>query len=348
MVVFAAFAQFAGNLCHAGDIKLLTYNVAAIPVVHGRVRHRMLKIAKILEEKKYAVAAFQECWVQECSTLLRAPFASAVRYVDGILGGDGLLLGTALPVIDTKHITFSINAPMHRFLYGEADGIASKGVVAATLQTEHGPLKVFNTHFIAGYRGRDYVPERAAQVYELASFIREYAGGDPYVLLGDLNLTPASPEYAMLTGLLDLRDTCAGCLGSDMARPDRRIDHIFVSSEMAGWTVSYSGITFDEPLSDHKAVEIVLRSPAKGAATPRRPEAALTRSRALLAVINSMDQFITETARSIRLNMAIPFYGWSHARWGNRQIRSAGRIQSRALAELQNLERRRKSGKRKE
>jgi endonuclease/exonuclease/phosphatase family metal-dependent hydrolase len=331
----------------ASELRILTYNVAGVPVVHGRVKPRLERIAELVREGGYDVAAFQECWVRSCSDALRGAFSHAVRLREGVFGGDGLLLGSRWPARDFRRLNFALDAPDHRLLYGEADGLADKGVTAATLDTPAGPLKVFNTHLVAGYRGRDYAPERAPQLYELVRFVREYAGKDPYVLLGDLNFGPESEPYAATIALLGLRDACPGCEDTDR---DGRIDHILLGPGMSAWTVRSAQVVFREPwrgapLSDHFGFEAVLASPApagKGAFTLAsafgRPVGALelgpTPDRALLWVQGQLNAFIQQKASDVRLNAFIPVYGWIHSWWALRQIRRAQRLSDLLLEEL--------------
>lgn len=320
-------------------IRFLTYNVAGIPITHGRVAARTRKMAAILERRFYDIAAFQECWFHQCAQTLGRRFMNRVRAMDGILGGDGLLLGTRFPVLETSSITYSLNAPLHRLLYGEADGFAAKGAIAAKLQTPDGPLKVFDTHLIAGYPYRDYVPERISQVYELSRFVRRYAGRQPYAILGDMNFSPDSTEYKLLVSLLGLRDACPRCAPTDA---DGLIDHILLSPSLARWTVAATTVTFNGtldaagkiPLSDHKALAIELLPPRPGAPAARVPPPPMTRRQALLAVVEGLDGFIQQTARALRENLLIPFYGWSHAHWALAQIEAAWRIQNQALADI--------------
>lgn len=346
-------------LSFAFELKLITYNVAGIPLLHGRVAARTARIAELLRRDGYDLAAFQECWYADCVRNLSAPFPHVLRLRDGILGGDGLLLASRYPIAEKELFSYSLNAPLHRFLYGEADGVARKGVIVATLSTPEGPLLVFDTHLLAGYRGRSYVPERVGQIYELACFLRAYAKGRPYLLLGDLNLDPGSEEYAILTALLDLRDACPECSATTGGG---RIDHIFLSPAMSRWTVERAALAMTEsldaagriPLSDHRALTAVLRSPARGkpvftltALGPGQGRVwelgGLSRPRALLGVVAGLNRFISQAAHAARLNLPIPFYGWSHARWALRQIAAARRIQSQALTELRSLTLRRRS-----
>jgi endonuclease/exonuclease/phosphatase family metal-dependent hydrolase len=350
VVLISAFSL--SNSAFGFELKVLTFNLATIPFLQPRATARTARVAELIRRDGYDVAGFQECWYSNCVANLAAAFPNTVRLRDGIVGGDGLLIGSRLPILDREIFTYSINAPLHRFIYGEADGIASKGVIVATLKTPEGPLIVFDTHLLAGYPGRNYVPERVGQLYELACFIRAYAEDRPYLLFGDLNLNPKSAEYPILVGLLGLRDACPDCSATDQ---NGRIDHIFLGPSMAGWTVTRGAVVMTEtldaagriPLSDHKALTAVLRSPAHGkgnftltSLTPgqgRVLNIGLDRRRALLGVITGLERFISDTDHSLNINLIIPFYGWSHARWALRQIAAARRIQALALNELTEL-----------
>lgn len=333
----------------AAEIKVLTYNVAAIHFVHGKVGPRMARIAEKIKSDGYDVAAIQECWVKSCSDNLKQAFPHSVRLKEGITGGDGLLLGSRYPVRGAKTVSYSLDAPDHRILYGEGDGLSEKGVMAVTLDTPAGPLKVFNTHLIAGYKGRDYKPERAAQVYELIRFIREYAGKDPYILMGDMNFSPQTPHYGALVALLDLRDACPDCEDTDR---EGRIDHIFLSPAMSKWNVKRNAVSFKEtldeggkvPLSDHFGFVVVLESPAPAAkpvytlSMVGNPihvlDIRLSKERALLFISDSLNAFTQGKSADIRLNLLIPLYGWLHAKWGLAQIDSASALSAAVRQDL--------------
>ena len=212
ILLTCALAVFTGPApAQATELRILTYNVAGIPFTHPRFRSRMRRITELLAVGGYDIVGIQECWVKECSDTLKGAFPNHVRPKEGVFGGDGLLLGSQYPIQDLQTFTFSLDAPDHRLLYGEADGLTDKGIVAVTVETPAGPLKIFNTHLIAGYPGRDYIPERSGQLYELVRFIREYAGDDPYLLMGDMNFSPKMPAYAWLHALLGVRDACPTC-----------------------------------------------------------------------------------------------------------------------------------------
>jgi endonuclease/exonuclease/phosphatase family metal-dependent hydrolase len=112
-------------------------------------------------------------------------------------------------------------------------------------------LHVFNTHLsLPTPFAREFWSERQKmgfgknQLFEaqaLAAFVRERAGGDPFVVCGDFNSPPGSPVYRFLTsecGLVGVQESlglidCAAPRGfptAGLARLRMHLDHVFSSS----------------------------------------------------------------------------------------------------------------------
>lgn len=135
----------------------------------------------------------------------------------------------------------------------------SRVVLAATLQTPHGPLRVFSTHT----RGDP------CQTGRVAELVRNGRGPSPSVLLGDLNAVEGSAAIAALTGdagFVDAYRTANPTLPGPtvwqrIEEPTPtvwgRVDYIFVvpGAEYAGKVLS-SRVVLDAPrqLGDGKVL----------------------------------------------------------------------------------------------
>jgi len=82
-------------------------------------------------------------------------------------------------------------------------------------------------------------------------------GKENTILMGDFNFRPDSEQYALTMGALDDAWLRRWPDGTDDAgaQPSKRIDHIFISSELQVEDVRY----IDSPASDHPAVTAALR-----------------------------------------------------------------------------------------
>lgn len=124
-----------------------------------------------------------------------------------------------------------------------------------------GNLSVFNTH-LSWRPGESAI--RHKQVGELLQFIREKAGNDETLVMGDFNAVADTPEIKMMTGEGHFKDSYAGMQPnqpgltwdnqnpyaklSSSRLPDRRIDYLFFRNA-------------SDILSRLNSVEIVYREP---------------------------------------------------------------------------------------
>lgn len=112
-------------------------------------------------------------------------------------------------------------------------------------------LQVFNTHL--GLRRIDRL--RQADVLLGPEWLgNDRASGQPVVLLGDFNSIPSSPPYKRLAGgLSDVRSHMAGQLRPTFPSrfPLLRLDHIFVSKEVAVMGVDVAATPLAKLASDH-------------------------------------------------------------------------------------------------
>ena len=89
------------------------------------------------------------------------------------------------------------------------------------------------------------------------AILRVVGGQDDVILIGDFNFRPDTEQYALTVAVLDdawLRRWPEG-VDDQGVRPDRRIDHVFISPTFDVEEIRY----LDSPASDHPAVLAVLR-----------------------------------------------------------------------------------------
>jgi endonuclease/exonuclease/phosphatase family metal-dependent hydrolase len=111
-------------------------------------------------------------------------------------------------LVNADRVTFDPNVVARQFVYNigpVAPGVdLRRGYVVVNAIIAGTSVTIVNTHLESGYApGLDQL--RAAQASELAAVIGSAA---PVVVLGDLNDTPGTPMYAVLTGA-GLRDAWA-------------------------------------------------------------------------------------------------------------------------------------------
>ncbi len=113
------------------------------------------------------------------------------------------------------------------------------------------PLRFLVTHLSAW--GRLTSPTRHLQVQHLAARLAT-CGGEPFVLVGDLNAPPHAPELRHLMAA-DLFRMCGDALESTHRMSRQRLDYVFAD---AGWTIVGERVPRGGP-SDHYPVVVDLR-----------------------------------------------------------------------------------------
>lgn len=269
---------------HERPLRVLSFNVAGVPVIDLTRDFRINAIAAGLKEIRRDIALFQEVWLDgDAATLQRGGvFWYGARDSRGFVG-NGLLTLSRFPVARRQFRPYSVAYPWGR------DAWIARGVLAATLETRtaSGYWDVYNTHLT---HLEDQPAVRMAQIFELSEFIREYSQGRPYLLAGDLNFTPDSAEAEVLRGFLGLEDPCRPA-GAEVCGPtgdgSRRIDYLLVASagHATQAATSFTGsVPHGDgaiPYSDHRAVEALLD--AKLVQEQARPDPERARAAARIA-----------------------------------------------------------------
>ena len=137
-----------------------------------------------------------------------------------------------------------------------------RGLLECRLDVAGKPLRVYVTHL-----AHDSQADRKLQVARVREIVA--ASSDPWIMMGDFNLRPDSPDYKTLTApglrLIDAW-TVAGAgpgdsIGLHGDRPGR-IDYIFASESLAAGFVAGSGrVDVKTIASDHQPVYVDLKLP---------------------------------------------------------------------------------------
>ena len=220
-----------------GTLRVLTLNVAGIPVVHPRLGRRVAAIGRALADGGYDLVALQEVWRDgDSEALARASGLSyAARYGRSLALGSGLTILSRWPIVRTEERVFSALRPSLMNL-AQGEPLAHKGFLMARVATPWGELDVYDTHAIADYRTSLYQGLRLTQIFDLAEGARELSPDRPFLVLGDFNAGPGERDFEAFKSLLGLRDLCAPDgreVCGDPNRP-RRIDHMLVPGRLNG------------------------------------------------------------------------------------------------------------------
>ncbi|MBI4348237.1 MAG: endonuclease/exonuclease/phosphatase family protein [Elusimicrobia bacterium] len=209
-------------------LRVLSYNVAGVPIVHPKINQRIKAIGELLAKGEYDVIAVQELWLdRHAERLYRAAgLPNRARAPQRWLFGDGLMILSRYPIRETKWLSFSKRTE-HRFRL-DGEQFAHKGALLARIETPSGEIDVIDTHFVADYKSHKNTSVRAQQARQLVEWAAPLVAGRRVVLAGDLNAPPEDPIVVELRAGLALVDPCDGnCATSSN---NRRIDYVLVSS----------------------------------------------------------------------------------------------------------------------
>jgi endonuclease/exonuclease/phosphatase family metal-dependent hydrolase len=261
----------------AGELKLVTYNVAGLPegISASHPSVNMPKIGKLLND--YDIALVQEdfAYPLELRSSIRHPYASA-PFVRGTAldFGDGLSQFGRLPF---ERFTRNVWARCSGYLSDGCDCLTPKGFTFARYVLAEGTtVDVYNLHMDAGDSRADRAA-RALQLSQIAAAIMEYSVEKAVIVAGDTNASHAErgllQRFMAETGLREVCDEL-GCMDP------RRIDRVFfrnsrdLSLRPRSWSTDRRFVdAARRPLSDHLAVAVKFAWEARAArdrlATPQ-------------------------------------------------------------------------------
>ena len=324
------------NMATAATIKVLSFNVAGIPVVHEKWPARRAEIARQLRDADYDIIGLQEMWPDKDAMALfhESGYPFYARYPS--LGGTGLMILSRHPIMEIRERPFSCFPPAAWTVY-QGETLSTKGVLMARVRTPSGELDVYDTHLVADYPTLDYSAVRTAQVFELAETIAGLSGGRPHIVLGDLNTGPGDAEYEAARKILGLSDACR--TGEMEHCPDHargtRIDHVLYSPGLKA--LGRGRLPYDlppgigpTPLSDHPGIWAEL-----GPAASALSVSGQARAGALAEMEAFLDRSLKRLYSDRKWWSWLPLYGTVHWLSYGREIAAMEavrfRVQSAAL-----------------
>lgn len=294
-------------------MKVLTFNCWAMPASFAKDQSRRVSaIAERLSAGEFDVVGLQEVWDTDSQVeIARGADRGGLKYShyfkNGISGSGNMIL-SRYPIVACDFHAYTINGRPQRVLRDDYYG--SKGVGMARISGPSGVFDFYVTHLISHYDPQDeYKAHRVAQVFELIQFIKRTNKSDFLVVAGDLNATPESLEYSMLTGLGTLKDAYrevrsdAGYTSTcdDTGGPTQRIDYIF--HRPAGersWTLQDCRLSMTfmkdstRTFSDHFGVSATFTSDPEEAAKSLNPVSSEPNRLILKKAIEVIDQGIAD------------------------------------------------------
>ena len=195
------------------NLKFATLNVWLIPE-RMRVAKKTTLRTKLLTEAMcdfdIDVLAIQEVWIPGLfkKTFLNPEnFSKKFKYFHyfraGLIGS-GLVTFSKYPIVGLDFFQFTLCSTPFRVDHG--DWYGAKGIGVCYISSPVGMLSVYNTHLVADYHNNCYIEHRIVEVMEIIKFIQKTCRGH-VILLGDLNFSPDTIEYDIITkvgGFTDL------------------------------------------------------------------------------------------------------------------------------------------------
>lgn len=282
----AVLLILAGTTTARGDepalFTLATFNIHHAEGADGKLD--LDRVAGVVREAD--IVAFQEVDVrfgarsrdEDQAARLGVILGRAVAFGPNLVrdgGRYGVAVVSKFPILSTRNI------PLPRSPGREQ--AEPRGLLEVEVKLpDGGPLRVYATHL-----AHDSVEDRKRQVAAIRAVVgRPEAAGTPWVLLGDFNFRPESPEYARLTGrepsepnpdpgpLVGMADSWAkvgrgpgATIRLDRPEHAHRIDYIFVSADLAPGLLD-ARVDTETRASDHQPVFVRLRRPATPAPRP--------------------------------------------------------------------------------
>jgi len=257
-------------------LRVLTWNVHAIPFISPKPTKRLRNVATKIREQQPDLVLLQEVWAHAYARKLARELEGQYRLTIATgcgrpfpCGGLAVLVRNASGWVASQptFVAYAASAPWYRLF--EWDGIAKKGMLMVDLARGSESLAVVDTHLQSQYvrYGRDYTELRRSQLDQLASTLRTF-GDRPIVIGGDFNTAPEERSALYETNVATLGDdrttevraTCGECgTRPSLVRPARWIDYVITRNVTATPTVErIVNDTVDRPYSDHEGVLVRL------------------------------------------------------------------------------------------
>lgn len=278
-----------------GELKLITYNIAGLPIPaafskDGRNPWEDAKeIGRQVAETQYDVLAVQEDF-GTYNQLRKALGAAFFTYNKGnVPAGDGVDIFSRFPLYNMKRVAWAES--YGGITYGVTDEYTLKGFVHAVLELKPGVyIDVYDLHANANDSSDWQLPWdiettagkcRAKQFRQLSDYIQKNSADRAILIFGDFNTILWKVHDKLSENLLEpvgLKDTWAELFNNGNTRHDgspdwnggERIDRIlYRSSETIELTVTEAGDKAfhnaeDRSLSDHSSWTATMHYTCKG------------------------------------------------------------------------------------
>ena len=195
-------------------LRVVSFNVWALPMVSKDTPARMAAIVRRLVELHADIVCLQEVWLEDARQRIIADTraASALRhhyYFKPGIRESGLLILSRFPLRAAGFHRFRLTGRPERL--ADAEYFAGKGIGYVRVQTPAGEVDVYNTHLIAQSTTDEHDPYRAhrtAAAYEMITFVPSQSRERyPVLVLGDLNMRPDQLGYQIVSCIGRFRDS---------------------------------------------------------------------------------------------------------------------------------------------
>ena len=219
----------SGFVQTTGVFRVMTYNVHSCIGVDGK--HLPERIARIIKRQNpdflalQEIDRFQERSAMQDQAALLGDWLEMKHFfwsVQACHGGDyGLAVLSRHPIIHTECYVLP-RLP-------DKNSSEKRGLMHVALETPHGKMDLFNTHLSLHRK------ERLAQMNQIinGNILAAIPSDGPTILCGDLNASPNSPVYRLLSSKLNdveqIRPAMSSAPTFHSSWPLLRLDHIFHS-----------------------------------------------------------------------------------------------------------------------
>lgn len=243
----------------SSDIKALSYNIYALPMVASKIDERLSQLPQNL--KGYDVILFQEAFASSRTEMLSRlaqeyPYQTYIPYGSGYNVFDsGVLVASRYPIVDSKH-----------FIYPNCTGtdcFADKGVIYAEVIKGGKSYHVTSTH-TASFDTDEARALRQEHFQQIRALVdqQNIPSFDAVLMGGDFNVNKFlwPQDYAQM--LQNLNGTAPVSTGYTASTFDPRINKLAGAAGSGGTTVEYldyivSSNNHRQPIQSRNDVRII-------------------------------------------------------------------------------------------
>ena len=246
----------------AGEVRLLTYNVAGLPrIVVGERAKTMRSIGHLLNDFDLVLIQEDFSWHAQLARDADHAFRSRPGRRGFAVLSDGLSTFSSKPFHTIHRVPWEA---CNGIVTASTDCLGSKGFSVAQVEIAKGvQVHVYNLHADAGSSDGD---RRARKVgyAQLAAFIKEHSAGQAVIVAGDTNLRRRSlDDEKTMQRFLDRTDLVDACHQTECHH--EQIDRVLYRSSPA-LTLTATSWQRDErfmddegqPFSDHPAIAVTI------------------------------------------------------------------------------------------